>query len=176
MLLGPLALLLVATVGSVLAPAIGAVIAGLASDPTYTGRTEIWAFALDNIAKRPVTGFGYGAFWESVFYGGGGDATTWVNRATDSHNGYLNTALETGLPALALTVWWLVLVPLRDLEAHLGSRQGRRSTRSACSSCGSGCSSSSWRCSNRCSTRPPTRCSSSLRWRSSACASPPGRG
>lgn len=123
-LLGPLALLLVATVGSVLAPAIGAVIAGLASDPTYTGRTEIWAFALDNIAKRPVTGFGYGAFWESVFYGGGGDATTWVNRATDSHNGYLNIALETGLPGLVLTVWWLVLAPLRDLEAHLGSRQG----------------------------------------------------
>lgn len=123
-LLGPLALLLVATVGSVMSPAIGAVIAGLASDPTYTGRTEIWAFALDNIAKRPVTGFGYGAFWESVFYGGGGDATTWVNRATDSHNGYLNTALETGLPGLALTVWWLVLAPLRDLEAHARGRAG----------------------------------------------------
>lgn len=122
-LLGPLALLLVATVGSVLSPAIGAAVAGLSSDPTYTGRTEIWAFALDNIAKRPVTGFGYGAFWESVFYGGGGDATTWVNRATDSHNGYLNTALESGLPGLALTVWWLVLAPLRDLEANLGSRR-----------------------------------------------------
>lgn len=126
-LLGPLALLLVATVGSVMSPAIGSVIASLTSDPTYTGRTEIWAFALDNIAKRPLTGFGYGAFWESVFYGGGGDATTWVNRATDSHNGYLNTALESGLPGLGLTVWWLVLAPLSDLE----SRQSRQSARAA---------------------------------------------
>jgi O-antigen ligase len=123
-LLGPLALLLVATVGSVLSPAIGSVIASLVSDPTYTGRTEIWAFAVDNIAKKPITGFGYGAFWESVFYGGGADATTWVNRATDSHDGYLNTALESGLPGLALTAWWLVLAPLSDLQARRGAGTG----------------------------------------------------
>ena len=122
MLLGPLALLLVATVGSVLSPAIGSVIASLANDPTYTGRTEIWAFAVDNIAKKPITGFGYGAFWESVYYGGGADATTWVNRATDAHDGYLNTALESGLPGLAFTVWWLVLAPLADLETRLRAR------------------------------------------------------
>ena len=121
-LLGPLALLLVATVGSVLSPAIGSVIASLATDPTYTGRTEIWAFAVDNIAKKPITGFGYGAFWESVYYGGGADATTWVNRATDAHDGYLNTALESGLPGLAFTVWWLVLAPLADLETRLRAR------------------------------------------------------
>jgi O-antigen ligase len=57
-----------------------------------------------------------------VFYGGGGDATTWVNRATDAHDGYLNTALESGLPGLALTVWWMVLAPLADLQAQ--SRAG----------------------------------------------------
>jgi O-antigen ligase len=124
LLLGPLVLLLVATVGSVLSPAIGSLIASLTSDPTYTGRTEIWAFALDNIAKKPITGFGYGAFWESVFYGGGADATTWVNRATDAHDGYLNTALESGLPGLAFTVWWLVLAPLSDFEARLRTRAG----------------------------------------------------
>lgn len=121
-LLGPLALLLTLTVGSVLSPAIGAFIVHVAEDPTYTGRTEIWSFALDNIAKKPLTGFGYGAFWESVFYGGGGDATTWVNRATDSHDGYLNTALESGLPGLALTVWWLVLRPVSDLQARAPGR------------------------------------------------------
>ncbi|MCJ2035713.1 O-antigen ligase family protein [Methylobacterium sp. J-068] len=121
-LLGPLALLLVATVGSVMVPAIGAAVASLTSDPTYTGRTEIWTFALENIAKKPITGFGYGAFWESVFYGGGADATTWVNRATDAHDGYLNTALENGLPGLAFTVWWLVLAPLSDLQARRRER------------------------------------------------------
>ncbi|NEU11271.1 O-antigen ligase family protein [Methylobacterium sp. BTF04] len=120
-LLGPLALLLAATLGSVLSPTIGAVIAQVAADPTYTGRTEIWEFALDNIAKKPLTGFGYGAFWESVFYGGGADATTWVNRATDAHDGYLNTALESGLPGLALTLWWLVLRPVSDLQIQARS-------------------------------------------------------
>ncbi len=125
-LLGPLALLLTLTIGSVLSPSIGALVAQVAADATYTGRTEIWSFALDNIAKKPLTGFGYGAFWESVFYGGGGDATTWVNRATDAHDGYLNTALESGLPGLALTVWWLVLRPVSDLQAHTRIRGGGR--------------------------------------------------
>lgn len=125
-LLGPLALLLALTIGSVLSPAIGAFVAQVAADPTYTGRTEIWSFAVDNIAKKPLTGFGYGAFWESVFYGGGGDATTWVNRATDSHDGYLNTALESGLPGLALTVWWLVLRPVSDLQTHIRTHGGGR--------------------------------------------------
>jgi O-antigen ligase len=124
-LLGPLALLLLLTVGSVMSPGLGALVASLAADPTYTGRTEIWSFALDNIAKKPLTGFGYGAFWESVFYGGGGDATTWVNRATDAHDGYLNTALESGWPGLALTLWWMVLAPLSDLQAQGRAEAGR---------------------------------------------------
>ena len=122
-LLTPLALLLTLTVGSVLVPQIGAFVAGLAGDPTFTGRTEIWEFAVDNIAKRPLAGYGYGAFWESVFYGGGADAATWVNRATDAHDGYLNTALESGLVGLALTAWWLVWAPVSDLQHR---PEGRR--------------------------------------------------
>ncbi|KQP68876.1 O-antigen ligase family protein [Methylobacterium sp. Leaf112] len=121
-LLAPLALLLTVTVGSVLVPEIGALVARLAGDPTFTGRTEIWEFAADNIARRPIAGYGYGAFWESVFYGGGADAATWVNRATDAHNGYLNTALESGLVGLALTLWWLVWAPVSDLQARAGGR------------------------------------------------------
>lgn len=139
-LLGPLALLLAMTVGSVMVPAIGSLIASLMSDPTYTGRTEIWAFALDNIAKRPITGFGYGAFWESVYYGGGADATTWVNRATDAHDGYLNTALESGLPGLALTIWWLVLAPSPTSRPACGRARVGPSIRWRCCSCGCGCS------------------------------------
>lgn len=122
-LLTPLALLLALTVGSVLVPGIGALVAGLAGDPTFTGRTEIWEFAADNIAKRPLAGYGYGAFWESVFYGGGADAETWVNRATDAHNGYLNTALESGLVGLALTAWWIVWAPVTDLQDRAGGRR-----------------------------------------------------
>jgi O-antigen ligase len=122
-LLVPLGALLTLTVGSVLVPQIGALVASLASDPTFTGRTEIWEFAVDNIARHPLAGYGYGAFWESVFYGGGADAATWVNRATDAHDGYLNTALESGLVGLALTAWWLVWAPVTDLQNRTGGRR-----------------------------------------------------
>lgn len=120
-LLAPVALLLTATVGSVLVPSVGDLVTRALGDATFTGRTEIWQFALDNIARRPITGFGYGAFWESVFYGGGADAETWVNRASTAHNGLLNTALDIGLPGLALTVWWLVVSPVADLQARTGA-------------------------------------------------------
>ena len=33
------------------------------SDTTFTGRNEIWAFALNHIGQRPFTGFGFQAFW-----------------------------------------------------------------------------------------------------------------
>ncbi|SFG50671.1 O-antigen ligase [Methylobacterium gossipiicola] len=122
-LLVPLCVLLTLTVGSVLVPQVGAFVANVASDPTFTGRTEIWAFAADNIARRPIAGYGYGAFWESVFYGGGADAATWVNRATDAHDGYLNTALESGLVGLALTAWWLVWAPVTDLQSRSAGRR-----------------------------------------------------
>lgn len=116
----PLALLLAGTVGTVLAPPIADLVAGILKDTSFTGRTEIWQFAIDNIAKRPLTGYGYGAFWESVFYGGGGDGASWVNAIKSAHNGYLSVTLDIGLPGLALTIWWYVLGPLGDLQRHPG--------------------------------------------------------
>ncbi|KQP49002.1 MULTISPECIES: O-antigen ligase [unclassified Methylobacterium] len=117
-IVGPVALLLAGTVGTVLVPSIEAVVASVLGSASFTGRTEIWGFALDNIARRPITGYGYGAFWESVFYGGGGEGASWVNAIKSAHNGYLSVALDIGLPGLALTLWWLVLAPLRDLQAR----------------------------------------------------------
>ncbi len=35
----------------------------LGKDATFTGRTQIWAAALRQIAQRPWTGFGYGVVW-----------------------------------------------------------------------------------------------------------------
>ena len=123
LVVGPLALLLAGTVGTLLVPFIEAIVATVLKDTSFTGRTEIWQFALDNIAKRPITGYGYGAFWESVFYGGGGDGSSWVNAIKSAHNGYLSVALDIGLPGLALTAWWYVLAPLRDLQRHAGGRE-----------------------------------------------------
>lgn len=120
LVVGPLALLLAGTVGTVLFPPVADLVAAVLKDTSFTGRTEIWQFAIDNIAKRPLTGYGYGAFWESVFYGGGGDGASWVNAIKSAHNGYLSVALDIGLPGLALTVWWYLFGPLRDLQRHPG--------------------------------------------------------
>lgn len=123
LVVAPLTLLLAGTVGTVLVPSIEAAVAAVLKDASFTGRTEIWQFALDNIVKRPLTGYGYGAFWESVFYGGGGEGESWVNSIRSAHNGYLSVALDIGVPGLALTVWWYVLAPLRDLQSHAGGRE-----------------------------------------------------
>jgi O-antigen ligase len=123
LVIGPLALLLAGTLGTLLVPFVETIVATVLNDASFTGRTEIWQFALDNIAKRPLTGYGYGAFWESVFYGGGGEGTSWVNAIKSAHNGYLSVALDIGLPGLALTLWWYVLAPLRDLQSHAGGRE-----------------------------------------------------
>src|SRR5512134_769809 len=59
----------------------------LGRDPTLTKRTVIWAFALQMIEARPLLGYGYGVFWDSV-----GSVAGVVN----AHNGYLTVILDLG--------------------------------------------------------------------------------
>ena len=116
-LLGPVLLLSVATLGSAFVPAIQETVGRVLPDTSFTGRTEIWDFAADKIAERPITGWGYGAFWrtERTMYGGAAE-NSWVNTADHGHNAFLDTALVTGLPGLALTLIAFALMPLRDLN------------------------------------------------------------
>jgi O-antigen ligase len=85
------------------------------SDVSFTGRTDIWRFAVDHIVERPITGYGFSAFWgtEQVVHGLSQGAT-WATAATDAHNAYLNLAVTVGLPGLALVFVWMVLLPLVD--------------------------------------------------------------
>lgn len=104
------------TVGTVTIPAIDNLITSLMPDASYTGRDEIWLFAIENVLKKPITGFGFQAFWgtgDLLFNWGVNES--WGLRASDAHNGYLNVAVMTGLTGLALTLAWVVLQPLADL-------------------------------------------------------------
>jgi O-antigen ligase len=67
------------------------------------------------VAQRPITGYGFSAFWGTpeVIYGLG-DNSTWVNLATDAHNAYLNLAVTIGLPGMFLTIVWFVILPIMD--------------------------------------------------------------
>lgn len=66
-------------------------------DPTLTGRTDLWIWALDDIGKRPWLGYGYGAFWQDfsskaalIRYAAG-----W--QVPSAHNGLLDLLLDLGI-------------------------------------------------------------------------------
>ena len=98
-------------------------------DASFTGRTDIWQLALQSIAARPITGYGFSAFWgtEQVVFGLAGNAN-WANAATDAHNAYVNLAVTIGVPGLALAILWFVVAPVADFyrlphDGPIGSLQ-----------------------------------------------------
>jgi O-antigen ligase len=105
----------VLTIGSVSFEPIHALVSRLMSDPSFTGRDEIWLFALDHIAQRPIAGFGFQAFWgTSELVSAWNYLESWGYRASDAHNGFLNIAVMTGLVGLAVSLVWTFIQPLAD--------------------------------------------------------------
>jgi O-antigen ligase len=84
---------------------------------TLTGRTEMWAYVVQEIKSRPLVGYGYecaGAIFKSkyfpIWYG------PWDEGAQSSlHNGYLDHAIGVGVPAtlfwffVVMLPWWFVM-------------------------------------------------------------------
>lgn len=109
--IGSLAILTVSNLDSVLGT--------LGKDPTFTGRTNIWAAVLDMVQKRPWLGYGYSAFWlgkegESIYVW---YAVRWA--AGYSHNGFLDLLVELGLLGMLvyilsfLTSYWRAIALVR---------------------------------------------------------------
>lgn len=82
----------------------------LVGDPTFTLRTDVWAFVGQFIREDPVLGTGYGSFWNVGF---GNDpleqARSWLADTAQgiinqAHNGYLDMLLQTGAPGLILSL------------------------------------------------------------------------
>ena len=71
---------------------------------TLTGRTEIWSAVIDSIAKRPLLGYGYDAFWLGLE----GEsyriilAVSWA--LAQAQNGFLDVMLEMGVAGLAIVL------------------------------------------------------------------------
>ncbi len=76
----------------------------LGKDLTLTGRTGIWSAVIDSIAKRPLLGYGYQAFWLGLE----GEsyrvilAVSWV--LAQAQNGFLDIMLEMGMLGLVIVV------------------------------------------------------------------------
>ncbi len=77
-----------------LAPEI--ILAAVGKDATLTGRTDIWVSILRRVEERPLTGYGYGAFWIDPQ-----GPAWWVRsdigwRSPTAHNGWLDVLVQTG--------------------------------------------------------------------------------
>lgn len=117
MLLTPLVLLILLGVGTVMNEGLAEISKMLPLDSSFTGRTEIWSFALQSLQLRLPTGYGFEAFWGTDAIRSVPQGMEWAEYASHSHNGYLDTALSTGLPGLALLILVLVIAPLRNFQA-----------------------------------------------------------
>jgi exopolysaccharide production protein ExoQ len=75
---------------------------GLGRNATLSGRTVIWGLLLRSIAKRPLLGYGFYAFWQGL-RGESANAivgTHWVFGY--AHNGLLEICLQLGLVGTAI--------------------------------------------------------------------------
>jgi O-antigen ligase len=117
MLLTPLVLLNMLSVGTVMSDGLAEIAKLLPLDSSFTGRTDIWAFAVESVQKRLPTGYGFAAFWGSSSVRDLPEGKEWAAFASHSHNGYLDTTLAMGLPGLALLIAVLVIAPLRNFHA-----------------------------------------------------------
>lgn len=115
------------TVGSALSPAIFQFIAGLGIDATFTSRTDVWKLALNGIAQHPWTGHGFHSFWQvDTLQQSEAAAETWAVTAAHAHNAYIDVMLDGGVPALLLTLIWLVFSPIRDLSLAQKKQPGQK--------------------------------------------------
>ena len=89
-------------------------------------RTDVWRFAIDHAMERPLTGFGFMAFWRTRDVFSAEMANFWANLAAHSHE-YLDIALTTGLPGLAFTLLLVVVMS--------SSISTTESTETACCRC-----------------------------------------
>jgi O-antigen ligase len=107
----------VATVGTVLIPPLKAYVLENLPDLTYTGRRALWEFSSELIANRPWTGYGYESVWGTPvvmdeippF-----DRDWDIRGIVNGHNGYLDVAVTMGLPAMIVTIFALLIVPVND--------------------------------------------------------------
>lgn len=92
-------------------------LSALFDDGTFlTGRATIWPILLEFWREHPVTGSGYGSFWDvsdpQPILGYATGYRAWVADLTSGHNGYVDLLVQTGLPGLVLAVCATIVGPL----------------------------------------------------------------
>lgn len=90
-------------------------------DGAFTGRSQIWGALLHYLGDNWLLGAGYGSFWnigpESPIYIYANNQS-WISTITSAHNGYLELAVQLGIPGMVLATVALLFVPLSRLLAN----------------------------------------------------------
>ncbi|MBP0616526.1 O-antigen ligase family protein [Jiella mangrovi] len=105
------------TLGTIFSPTLDAIVQWVAPGTTYTGRMDLWRFAVEVWHGHEWTGFGLNAFWQTNVVAGTEKnfELSWDPRGSpNAHNGYLDVAISMGIPGLVIAVFMLVILPLVD--------------------------------------------------------------
>lgn len=127
--LGPVALLLILTLGGALVPEIAELNKLVMKDPTFTGRFDIWRYGFEKLAEHPLTGYGFEGFWQTstTLQGESRLELAWaVEKIIHGHNSYLDVALTTGIPGLLLVFYIFLLKPVLDYHLCQPTEDNRK--------------------------------------------------
>ena len=78
MLLTPLLLLNLLSIGTVMSDTLANIADHLPLDASFTGRTDIWTFGVQAAQSKLATGYGFAAFWGFVLFSETPDLATVV--------------------------------------------------------------------------------------------------
>jgi exopolysaccharide production protein ExoQ len=94
----------------------------LGSDPTLTGRTQLWDIVLRLIWERPLLGWGYSAMWlpKDDLTLAISDAVGWT--VPEAHNALLVVTLGLGIVGLAAVVTFIAVSIWRAIRCLLTGR------------------------------------------------------
>ncbi|MEN0644950.1 O-antigen ligase family protein [Alkalicoccobacillus gibsonii] len=93
------------------------IMVSLGRDPTLTGRTVLWGFLLDLIHEKPISGYGYQAFWlgeEGKYSNAINNFFNWT--FPHGHNGYLDLLLQIGLIGTLIYIIMYIITLKRELK------------------------------------------------------------
>ena len=90
-----------------------AILEALGRDASLTGRTDVWAYTLQYAFARPLTGYGYEAFWNGDFSPGAQYAAFW--NTPHSHNSWIEVFIALGLPAVLIMLGIFVITIIRAI-------------------------------------------------------------
>lgn len=86
---------------------LGPLLSSIGRDTTLTGRTDVWAAAIEAIGQRPLLGYGHSAFWLNP-------SVAWKMEVDlywappEAHNGYLDLFLAVGSIGFVIFIFSLI--------------------------------------------------------------------